>query len=89
MTKTVMYYKVIVSLVVFSWLFVPHVVYSCEQCFGAKGDSLVADGTNMAMLTLLIITTFVLSSVGGFFIYLSRRMKMLESESFVIIERGE
>jgi len=89
MTKIYMCLKPVACLIVLSWLFAPHVVYSCEKCFGARGDSLASDGTNMAMLTLLIITIFVLSSIGVFFIYISKRIRLLESENVVIIEKGE
>lgn len=52
------------------------VAYGCPTCYGAA-DSPMTDGMNMAILTLLGITGFVLAGFVSFFLYLRRRAMMI------------
>lgn len=53
----------------------PRLAEACSVCWGAS-DSPQTQGTNNAILFLLLIVVLVLSGMGGFFITLMRRSRL-------------
>jgi hypothetical protein len=52
---------------------------ACAVCFGAS-DSLQFKGMQVGILVLLGFTACVLAAFGAFFVYLKRRMAMVDSQ---------
>ncbi len=50
----------------------PRTTFACSVCMG-RGDDVVTQGLNAAVLTLLAALSLVLGSVVGFIAYLIRR----------------
>ena len=57
----------------------PACVLACPSCYGAP-DSPMTNGMNMAIMSLLGITGFVLIAFVSFFIYLRRRSLTLHRQ---------
>ena len=56
-----------------------HTLLACAVCFG-QSDSPMAVGTNMGIFLMLGVTAAVLTAFASFFIYLSRRARLAESQ---------
>lgn len=70
-------------------MLLPEAVLACEKCFGAKGaNTQITDGIGFAMLLLLSITAFVMVGIVSFAIYMTRRIRMVESGQIVVTEQG-
>ena len=52
---------------------IPQLVSACSVCYGINADSPIAQGMNMAIITLLGVTGGVLSGFVGFIYYLWNR----------------
>ena len=50
--------------------------YACPNCYGDP-ESAVTEGMNMAIMSLLGVTGGVLVSIAGFFLYVRRRVRLL------------
>ncbi len=50
--------------------------YACPNCYGDP-ESSATEGMNMAIMSLLGVTGGVLVSIAGFFLYLRRRLRLL------------
>lgn len=67
----------------------PEAVFACEKCFGASAaDTPTVKGIGLAMLGLLLITVIVLGGIVAFFIYMSKRARMIESGEYTVTEKG-
>ena len=60
---------------VFIILNIPQLMFACSVCYGASADSPIAQGMNMAIITLLGVTGGVLSGFLGFIYYLWNKGK--------------
>lgn len=49
---------------------------ACATCFGAS-DSPMAQGMNWGIFSLLVVITFMLSCIAGFFVFLAKRSAQL------------
>jgi hypothetical protein len=54
-------------------------VLACAVYFG-QSDAPMAIGTNMGIFLMLGVTAVVLASFAGFFVYLMRRARLVESQ---------
>ena len=61
--------------IVFVILNIPQLMLACSVCYGANADSPIAQGMNMAIITLLGVTGGVLSGFLGFIYYLWNKGK--------------
>ena len=59
---------------------VPRVALACPVCFG-QNDSPLATAMNMGILAMLIVVAGVLAAFAYFFIYLSRRARLVAQQS--------
>lgn len=50
--------------------------FACPNCYGDP-ESSMTEGMNMAIISLLGITGSMLALLGGFFLYLRRRFRLL------------
>jgi hypothetical protein len=67
----------------------PEAVLACEKCYAAAAaDTPTAKGIGLAMLGLLLITVMVLGGIVAFFLYMSKRARMIESGEYIFIEKG-
>lgn len=67
----------------------PEAVLACEKCFGASAaDTPTVKGIGLAMLGLLLITVVVLGGIVAFFIYMRKRVRMIESGEYTVTEKG-
>lgn len=62
-------------LILFSIFLLPQISAACSVCYGVSADSPIAQGMNMAIITLLAVTGSVLCSFVGFIYYLRKRTK--------------
>ena len=53
--------------------------HACPNCYGDP-ESPVTDGMNMAIIGLLGVTGGVLASIAGFFLFLRRRIRLLNQQ---------
>jgi hypothetical protein len=67
-------------------LLAPRAALACSVCFGAS-DAPMAKATNLGIIMMLFVVAGMLASFAAFFIYLSRRARMIrdsqESEGTV------
>ena len=64
------YYLILIALNI------PQLVSACSVCYGINADSPIAQGMNMAIITLLGVTGGVLSGFAGFIYYLWNRGRL-------------
>lgn len=57
-------------------LVLPQSGFACPVCYGDPQSSMT-DGMNMAIVSLLGVTGGVLTGVAAFFLFLRRRLRML------------
>ncbi len=60
---------------------VPRAVLACPVCFG-QNDSPMANATNLGIMAMLVVVAGMLASFAAFFIYLSRRAKLVAENDF-------
>jgi hypothetical protein len=61
-------------------LAVPRVALACPVCFG-QNDSPMAIATNLGIMAMLVVVAGMLASFAAFFIYLSRRAKLVAANN--------
>ena len=61
-------------------LAVPRAALACPVCFG-QNDSPLATAMNMGIFAMLIVVAGVLAAFAYFFIYLSRRARLVAQQS--------
>ena len=66
--------KILLSLFIFSILFLPAILLACATCFGDP-NAAATQGMNKAIITMLGITGGVLSGVGSSIYILNKRSK--------------
>jgi hypothetical protein len=54
----------------------PRAALACPVCFG-QSDSPLAVAINLGVVSLLVVVVGVLGSFGAFFVYLSRRARLV------------
>lgn len=70
-----------IALATIALLTVPRLALACPVCFG-NPNSPQTRAVQMGILALLIVTVAMLASIAGFFfIYLRRRIKMVEESN--------
>jgi hypothetical protein len=70
-------FRVFVALAIVA---VPRVALACPVCFG-QNDSPLATAMNMGIFAMLIVVAGVLAAFASFFIYLSRRARLVAQQS--------
>jgi hypothetical protein len=70
-------FRVLVALALVA---VPRVALACPVCFG-QNDSPLATAMNMGIFAMLIVVAGVLAAFAYFFIYLSRRARLVAQQS--------
>lgn len=71
--------KIVLATIVL--LAVPRLALACPVCFGNPGSA-QTKGAQAGIFALLMVTVAMLSSIAGFFfIYLRRRIKMVEESN--------
>lgn len=60
-------------------LMAPRLALACPVCFG-QSDSPLAKAANMGIFFMLGIVAVMLSAFAGFFIYLSRRARLVAKQ---------
>ena len=70
-------FRVLVALAIVA---VPRVALACPVCFG-QNDSPLATAMNMGIFVMLIVVAGVLAAFAYFFIYLSRRARLVAQQS--------
>ena len=69
------------AIVTIALLAVPRVALACPVCFG-NANSAQTRAAQSGILALLAVTVVMLSSIAGFFfIYLRRRIRMVEESN--------
>jgi len=66
--------RTLVTTLVLSGL--PRLALACPVCFG-QNDSPLAKGVNMGVFFMLAVVAVMLGAFASFFVYLSRRARML------------
>lgn len=61
-----------VALATAAFLLAPRLAAACPVCFGAA-DGPMLRGSNMGILTLLIVTLCMFAAFGAFFVHLARK----------------
>ncbi len=62
------------SLTLACLLLTTHPLMACSSCF-SKGTGKLAEGANMAILSLYIVISILLCGFAGFFIYLWKKSR--------------
>ncbi len=70
-------FRVLVALLIVA---VPRAALACPVCFG-QNDSPLATAMNMGIFAMLIVVAGVLAAFAYFFIYLSRRARLVAQQS--------
>lgn len=60
----------------------PLAASACERCFGAGSDSPVITALGLSMLSLVVVTGFVLTGITKFFRDMTLRAKKLEESGY-------
>ena len=66
--------KILLSLFIFSILFLPDMLLACATCFGDP-NAAATQGMNKAIITMLGVTGGVLGGIGSSIYVLNRRAK--------------
>ena len=61
-------------------LAVPRVALACAVCFG-QSDSPMANATKLGIMAMLVVVAGMLTSFAAFFIYLSRRARLVAANT--------
>ena len=70
-------FRVLVALTIVA---VPRAALACPVCFG-QNDSPLAQAMNMGIFFMLIVVAGVLAAFASFFIYLSRRARLVAQQA--------
>lgn len=72
-----------VSWVVFLLLTIPAVAGACPVCFGDP-ESAEVEGVKWAIMFLVLLTAFVLSSIIAFAVHFRRRSRLLAADDLQV-----
>ncbi len=69
------------AVLMLAWMgWAPEGAQACATCFG-RSDSLMAQGMNMGILSLLAVIVTMLAAVASFFVMLARRAAAAGAQS--------
>ena len=70
--------RLFLAILTLALLAAPRAALACPVCFG-NSDAPMAKATNLGIFMMLFVVVGMLASFAAFFIYLNRRMRMIES----------